>query len=81
VTAQPITPKPQTPKTPLFKSEWLINRGSINKSGTCSYNLYMKNKENKVSETQPEKKRVAATLEGAQPRPNASAAQTALQIG
>ena len=41
----------------------------------------MKNKENKVSETQPEKKRVAATLEGAQPRPNTSAAQTAQQIG
>jgi hypothetical protein len=41
----------------------------------------MKNKENNVSETKPEKKRVAATMEGAQPRPNTSAAQTALHIG
>ena len=37
----------------------------------------MKNKENNVSETKSEKKRVAATLEVVQPRPNASAAQTA----
>ena len=36
----------------------------------------MKNKEN-VSETKSEKKRAAATMEGVQPRPNASAAQTA----
>ena len=41
----------------------------------------MKNKENNVSETKSERKRVAATREVAQPRPNASAAQTALQIG
>jgi hypothetical protein len=40
----------------------------------------MKNKEN-VSETKSEKKRAAATMEGVQPRPNASAAQTAQQIG
>ena len=36
----------------------------------------MKNKEN-VSETKSEKKRAAATMEVVQPRPNASAAQTA----
>ena len=29
MTTQPITPKPQTPKSPLFKSEWLINRGIL----------------------------------------------------
>jgi hypothetical protein len=40
----------------------------------------MKNKEN-VSETKSEKKRAAATMEVVQPRPNASAAQTALHIG
>ena len=31
---QPITPKPQTPKTPLFKREWLISRGSIKSAVT-----------------------------------------------
>ena len=37
----------------------------------------MKNKENNVSEAKSERKRVAATMEVVQPRPNASAAQTA----
>ena len=37
----------------------------------------MKNKENNVSETKSERKRVAATMEVVQPRPNSSAAQTA----
>ena len=41
----------------------------------------MKNKEDNISETKPEKKRVAATLEVVQPRPNASAGQTAPQPG
>ena len=41
----------------------------------------MNNSEKSVSETKAERKRVAATKEVAQPRPNALAAQSALQIG
>ena len=37
----------------------------------------MKSKENSVSESKSERKRVAATMEVVQPRPNASTAQTA----
>ena len=40
----------------------------------------MKKSKNSISETKAERKQVAATLEVAQPKPNTSAAPTALQL-
>ena len=53
-TADPSPRYPKTPKTPLFRGEWLVNRGLLfRKCGTGSYNSFRMKNTYKEGESPP----------------------------